>query len=384
MNEIYQLISSVQLGGAEIVAFQLAEHCNKGLSHYPTITVLELYPTRNNYARDKKKELASKNIRVVTLCKGSKRMSLLFAPFSLLRFIWKEQPLVIHSHTDLPDFVVSVAKRIYRLLRLPFPEIIRTIHNTQLWRSYHFLGKFTESVFADEPIVAVSSSAMKAYMELREKHGLPSSRYRRVIFNGCSNPVQTPHSFQIDGEKINIAFCGRFEEYKGTGILARIIPEIGRLYPQRFRFHLIGDGSEKNQLEQLAQENDDVILYDPVPNVASKLYAFDYLLIPSRFEGLGLISIEASLSGVLVVASFAPGLDETLPDAWPLRFNLDKTDELCAIFDNIVKKRYDEEKLRMEVYNYAKGKFTLQKMVQLYDDLYYRLIVNYMNKLGIG
>jgi len=44
MSKIYQLITSVQLGGAEIVAFDLAEYCGKGLRHNPEITVVELYP----------------------------------------------------------------------------------------------------------------------------------------------------------------------------------------------------------------------------------------------------------------------------------------------------------------------------------------------------
>lgn len=374
MSKIYQLITSVQLGGAEIVAFDLAEYCGKGLRHNPEITVVELYPTQNSYAFAKKKELASKNIRVVTLHKRSKRMSLIFAPFSLIRLIKKEEPSIIHSHTDLPDLVLSVAMRIGRFFRFPFPKIVRTIHNTQLWRTHHKLGRITESTYGDESVAAVSSYAMAAYEQLRKKYGLPVSGNRQIIYNGCAVPQEGLHPFKIDKGKINIAFCGRFEDYKGMDILIPAIPEIGRLYPHQFLFHLIGDGTYKKQLQQLTLQRDDVILYDPVPNISSMLYSFDYLLIPSHFEGLGLISIEASLSGLPVIASFAPGLDETLPDNWPLKFHLDKKEELYTILGNIQNGMYNKKVLQEMAYDFVNKRFSQNKMIQSYNSLYNKII----------
>ena len=374
MSKIYQLITSVQLGGAEIIAFDLAEYCGKGLRHNPGITVVELYSTQNSYALAKKEELAVKDIRVITLYKGSKRMSLIFAPFSLIRLIRKERPSIIHSHTDLPDLVLSIAMRIGRFFRLRFPKIIRTIHNTQLWRTHHKLGRITESVYGNEPVVAVSSYAMAAYEQLRKKYRLPVSRNRQIIYNGCAVPQQRPHPFRIDKEKINIVFCGRFEDYKGMETLIPAIPEIGRLYPRRFLFHLIGDGTYKKQLQQLSQQRDDVILYDPLPNVSTMFYAFDYLLIPSHFEGLGLISIEASFSGIPVIASFAPGLDETLPENWPLKFHLDKREELYAIFGNIKNHGYNRAELQKMAYDFVSKRFSQNKMIQSYNALYNKMI----------
>ncbi|MDD4632495.1 MAG: hypothetical protein PHQ77_09635, partial [Proteiniphilum sp.] len=78
MKKIFQLISSIQLGGAEIIAFHLSEYGN--LSHSAEISVVELYRTKNSYADHKRKELERKNIRIITLHRGSKRGSLLFGP----------------------------------------------------------------------------------------------------------------------------------------------------------------------------------------------------------------------------------------------------------------------------------------------------------------
>ena len=44
---IYQLIASIHLGGAENVAFQLAERCKGNPSYSFKFSVIELYETRN-------------------------------------------------------------------------------------------------------------------------------------------------------------------------------------------------------------------------------------------------------------------------------------------------------------------------------------------------
>lgn len=370
MTKIYQLITSVQLGGAEIVAFNLAEYCGNDPQDNFEFSILELFNTKNAYAKAKKADLTAKNIRVRTLHKGSKRSGLLFAPFKLVYYIWKEKPSIIHSHTDLPDFVLSVALRVLKIIQLKPPMIIRTIHNTQLWRTHFRLGRFTESAFSNEHIVSVSNFALKAYEQLRIKNNLSISEQRQVIYNGRELPQKQPHPFKINKEKINVAFCGRFEEYKGMDILIPAIPEISRLFPDTFIFHIIGDGTYKKQLLQLSMERNNVFLYNPVPNISNMFYAFDYIFMPSHFEGLALISIEASLSKVPVIASFAPGLDETLPEDWPLKFHLDHKDKLYSIFKNIKESNYDVELLKEQLYSYATKMFSLHSMISAYSKIY--------------
>lgn len=373
MKKIFQLISSIQLGGAEVIAFHLSE-CGNNLSYPADIAVVELYRTKNSYADHKRKELEHKNIRIITLHRGSKRGSLFFGPFHLFFLILKERPSIIHSHTDLPDFVLAVTVRILMLFRIETPEVVRTIHNTQLWRTHHKMGRITESAYKNEPIAAVSTYAMVAYEQLRKKYQLPLSRNRQIIYNGCAIPQQCFHQFKTDREKINIAFCGRFEEYKGMETLIAAIPELGLLYPGCFLFHLIGDGTYKEQLIQLSRQRDDVILYDPVPNVSTMFYAFDFLFMPSHFEGLTLISIEASFAGVPVIASFAPGLDETLPENWPLKFHLERKEELYLIFGKIKEHLYNMQELREIAFDYVNIKFSINKMIQSYAHLYTELL----------
>ena len=58
-------------------------------------------------------------------------------------------------------------------------------------------------------------------------------------------------------------------------------------------------------------------------------YAFDYIFMPSHFEGLGLISVEAFWLKFLL-RSFAPGLDET-PLKIAIKISFKNNEELYSI-----------------------------------------------------
>ena len=370
MPKIFQLIRSIHLGGAEIVAFNLSEFCKRETPDNFEFVVVELHQTDDAYSVKKKEELRSKNIRTISLSNKSKIVGLLIGPFILTYHLLKEKPQIVHSHTDLPDLLLSNTKRIFSLLRLKFPKIIRTVHNTELWATHYKIGLLAEKAFENDHIVGVSVSALKAYNELRIKYNLPISTHQQIIYNGCAVPQRAEHPFEIDKEKINIAFCGRFENQKGIDILIDRIKEINKEFGEIFLFHLIGSGTYLKEIQSLADSHLNVLLYDAVPNISEKLFAFDFLIMPSRFEGLSLMSIEASFAKVPVIAALTPGLNETLPPHWALQFNLDDSDELLGIFKKIKNNEYDLAALKNETYAFVSENFSQQKMIDAYSRLY--------------
>ena len=367
MIKVFQLIRSIHLGGAEIVAFNLSEYCKTDNDDFEFV-IIELHKSKDDYSIDKKNELKAKNIAYASLGPSFKMIGLMFGHFSLAYQILKRKPDIIHSHTDLPDLVLSNTKRLFSLFHIKFPAIVRTIHNTELWPTHNLLGKYVESCFEDDMIVGVSNQSLIAYENLRVDYKLKISDYKSVIYNGCKVPAFREHQFQINPNKINVAFCGRFEEQKGIDVLLKRIIAVNAKYPDNFLFHIIGSGSYRNEVEKMV--NKDVLVYDAVSNMSDKLYDFDFLIMPSRFEGLGLISIEASFSKVPVIASSVKAILETLPPEWPLKFQLEDEEELLMIFDNILNKKYEIVKLKDSAYSYVATKFSMSVMSKAYSSLY--------------
>jgi glycosyltransferase involved in cell wall biosynthesis len=370
MLKVLQLVRSVHLGGAEMVAFNLAEFCKVSYPDKFEFIVVELHQTNDAYSRDKKKYLSSKNIRILSLGSKSKILSLLFGPFVLAYYLLKEKADIVHSHTDLPDLTVSNTKRIFSLFQLKFPEVVRTIHNTVLWPTHNKLGKYTERRLENDWVVGVSDGALDAYKNLRKKYNLGCSPHQLIIHNGCAVPQRAVHPFNIDDKKVNIAFCGRFENQKGIDVLIERIKLINSRFDNDFLFHLIGSGSYQSEILKLSQTYSNVFVYDTVPNVADKLYAFDFLIMPSRFEGLVLISIEASFAKVPVIAAVAPGLSETLPADWPLNFQLEDEEALLNIITKIKNQEFDLVALKDKAYSYVSNEFSHSAMVDSYSTLY--------------
>lgn len=369
-KKIIQLVTSIHLGGAEVVAFNISESCSEKNSNAFEFIIVELFPTKDQYAIAKRKELSSKKIRIKTLSKTSKRFSLIFAPWSLLIFLIKEKPQLIHSHTDLPDFVLSTTLKIINLLHIKHAKIVRTIHNTVLWPNHPIIGKFTESSFQNDLVVGVSEASLHAYKQLRSNYQLEISKKSEIIYNGCSKPVNENAPFPISDQTINIAFCGRFEHQKGIDILIERIRKINIKYYELIQFYLIGDGTYKQLIIELANEYKNVQHFPPINNISNKLHNFDFIILPSRFEGLVLISIEASYARVPVIAARAPGLSETLPLDWPLFFNLDDSQSLMDIIRKIVEHKFDIQNLKDQVESFVTEKFSREKMADLYFKLY--------------
>ena len=370
---VFQLITSIDLGGAENVAFSLCA-LNKQERPGYKLVLFEIQKTSSAYARDKKEKLREAGIEYYSLGVHNKYLSLVIAPIVLFYHIIRKKPSIVHSHTDLPDFVLAVALKLF--FRHKF-KIVRTIHNTELWPTHATLGRIAESSFKDDTVIAVSESALAAYVKLRTRYNLKPSIHQQVIFNGVKAPEKQEHPFRIDRNKINIAFAGRLELQKGVDIFIELVNKLSSRQSEAIAFHIIGDGMYKQAVTTLCSKYSCCRYYGVVSDLANKLVDFDYLMMPSRFEGLGLLSVEASMSGVPVIASKSPGLSETLPDEWPLWVDPLTAEGFLNILDNILDGKYDCKQLREQAYNYTREKFSSENMEKNYRDAYRDLFVNY-------
>lgn len=90
-------------------------------------------------------------------------------------------------------------------------------------------------------------------------------------------------------------------------------------------FAVVGEGRDKDLVRKLVAEaglQESFFLTGQVSDVGIALSAIDLIAIPSRFEGLPLIALEALAAGVPGVASSVDGLC----DIWPVEWRVDPDD----------------------------------------------------------
>ena len=393
---IFHLITHFSLGGAERVAANIAESQTHGMEYH----VVEIMRGRTAYTPKFIGELEKAGVRChrswmpdVSFHFLFERIAALLFPLRMLYIMLRWRPDVIHTHTETPDLAFYVFSRVFpRMLRRV--KIVRTIHNTRLWTGLPRTAVWVEAFFKSRNAnIAISDSVRDSYAE-RFGEVAP------IINNGVAEVEQkdyfnisTPqevHLSQVhqqhlntstpplgfcrlpEQEHLNILFAGRLEPQKGVVVLCKVLKMLAG--DARFFFTIAGDGSQRTLVEQtlaeIAAEGKSVNakLVPPIFGLAGYMQSFDYLFMPSEFEGLSMLSMEASLNRLPVIANACPGLADTLPADWSLLAHGNNIDDYRRIFNLLPTANRDA--LTKQAYAFAKERFSVRTMQERYEAWY--------------
>lgn len=109
-----------------------------------------------------------------------------------------------------------------------------------------------------------------------------------------------------------VVCLGRLAHQKGQDRLLSAWPGVRRLVPEA-RLVLVGDGPLMAELAEVSRGLDDVHLVGPTTDPRRWYDAADVVAVPSRWEGMALVPLEAQAAGRSVVATEATGLAESVP-----------------------------------------------------------------------
>lgn len=104
----------------------------------------------------------------------------------------------------------------------------------------------------------------------------------------------------VDSDTLLIGHVGRFTQQKNHDFLIDIFNEIHKIN-QNTKLLLIGTGIKENEIKEKVKSlnlQDSVIFEGFKTNVDEYMFAMDIFLFPSKFEGLGLVLIEAQATGL--------------------------------------------------------------------------------------
>lgn len=351
-QRIFHIVTHFDLGGAEQVAVNLAKSSDFECH------LIEVARGRGQFSDEFIRNMENGDIKFHRSLVSNKKLGIILFPFWSIFLFFKYRPTIVHSHTEVPDLSVFLFYKLYGWL---FREIkyVRTIHNTVLWDQWGRIGRFVEPFFiCHHSNIAISFSVRDSYYE---KYGETPP----VIYNGLEEVEQKPF-IGVDHTKTNILFAGRLEYQKGVDELIEIIKK-----SQDFKeivFWIIGSGNLYGKIMEIIERTENVRYYKTIYNLSSYVGSFDYLLMPSNFEGLGLMAIEASLAHVPVIINDCPGLIETLPSNWPLKVHNNSQEQYLEIIRHI--NDYNHESLGKEAYRYVKRNFSVEAMQKAYENLY--------------
>ena len=375
---VLQVISHFALGGAERVAlaltqtlageFEFAAHAIRGISRDTSGSALV-------HAFNAAGAATSQGPRL-----DMRRGGLITGALSLARAIRRCAPDVVHLHTEIPEAAYVAATR-FRLCPPP-PVVVRTLHNSVYWEFAPLLARWCSRRLAPIPSAAVAPGPIAALAALDRRSGSRSPT-PRLIWNGVARP-EGPLPTRPPGPNLRIVFGGRLEPQKGVDLLPEILAAT-QLPPGRVvQLDIFGDGGEAPRLRQLvtrAPAGWTVQLHAPVPDFAHRLATYDLALMPSRFEGLPLVAIEAAWAGVPVVSTNASGCREAFPPDYPWLARAGDGIDFARILTLALASPDRWPAMRDAMRAWAEPRFTVEQMADSYAR-FYREAINAPSNAG--
>jgi glycosyltransferase involved in cell wall biosynthesis len=199
--------------------------------------------------------------------------------------------------------------------------VLRTEHLpyliTEKWQQDQYTG-FLDLV---DTVICVSDGVRRSFAEA----GIPAHKLR-VVLNGVQAQAATdaPDLFSrqlraeldVPVESKLVLTVGRLTEQKGYGHLLQAACQVAARVPDA-HFLLAGEGPLQAGLEATAEAcgaAQNVHFLGSRPDVKDLMRACDLFVLPSLFEGLPLVVLEAMSAGRAVVATNVCGTNEAVVD----------------------------------------------------------------------
>ncbi|PYE55732.1 glycosyltransferase family 4 protein [Deinococcus yavapaiensis] len=365
--KVLHVITHLDLGGAESVAVSLAEALRDEFrfSFFAVLGVAE-----NDVGRNFGERLARAQIPVFSGTRLEfKRGGAAHAAWRLNGVLRRVRPDVVHVHTEIPETTLAVGRFAFQ----PRARVLRTIHSSTPWPAWRRLGRFVERQLEDAEVTAVSHAAWQGWQDFRTSVGLSAASHpERVLYSGVrATPLGTRASSH--DRPVRVLFAGRFEPEKGAGLLPAILDGARALTSRAVDVTLLGHGSLEGDLKRWADGVSapwTARLSGPIPNLAAALGEYDVLVMPSRFEGLGIVAIEALLAGTPVVASDVPGLGEVFPAGYELLAEPNDVSAFSRLLARVVDDPQGYASVAARARSDMRERFGMEQMARRYGDVY--------------
>ncbi len=228
-----------------------------------------------------------------------------------LENLLRESPFdVLHAHLPHGEVYGELAMR-----SLPSGRFVVSRHNDDRFRrAPPMRWVFAPSLRRADRIVAISQSIRRFLIDVERA---PAEKIEVIPYGldaeGFSREAH-PGAFRREigaGRDPLVGFVGRMTAQKGVDTLLRAFARVEKTHPAA-KLILAGDGPDREALMRLARSLglQRAMFLGWRTDAANVLADIDLLAIPSRWEGFGLVALEAMALGKPVAASKVSALPE--------------------------------------------------------------------------
>jgi glycosyltransferase involved in cell wall biosynthesis len=380
---VLQLIDGFTVGGAERVVLMLATNTNRER--------FKIIPCAVHRAGPIEDELKAAGVEYRVL--GLQRRSILTGPLFLadlrrilvaLTATMQELAIdIVHAHLTQSTLLGILATR-----RVGSPRLCATVHNVILhnqrgcWSPRQWLMRAgIRAVFSRaDRIIAVSEQVADAtllHIRLpRERvitipNGIDSERFRMQ-----GNRDELRQQLDVPIDKPVVVSIGRLTQQKGYPYL---LAALALISPEERPLTLIaGDGPDRHELEVQAQALglSHTHFLGNRQDIPALLAAADIFVLPSLWEGLPLVLLEAMSSGLPAVVTAVGGNQEVVEHGKSgLLVPAADVQALAAAIRRLLSNPWQREQMGQAARERFERRFSLQRFVHAHESLYEEILM---------
>lgn len=301
MKPVFHLITTIERGGAENQLVILAKE-----------QVLSGRDVHIGYLKGAPELQAQlENIGVTVHQELSNRS--VMAQIRILRKLTQNKAFILHAHLPRAELVASIGYK--------DEDFFVSRHNAEpFFPGANLLVSRISSHFATrhaKGVIAISK-AVAAY--LIENKEISKSKNLRIVLYGYepqnSSDIRPPKE---NSNPLKLGTISRLTNQKDIPTLLDAFSQVRYAIPSA-TLEIIGDGPLRKQMEKLAEElglTSKVTFLGRTGEINKYLSGWDIFLLTSKYEGFGLVLLEAMDQNVPIVASNNSAIPEVLGEGFP-------------------------------------------------------------------
>jgi glycosyltransferase involved in cell wall biosynthesis len=314
---VAMMLAPVEFGGAERVCFNLLRGIDRKRFDMHAILLTRPWEPNSAFVRAVQAEGIAYSEIPVAVRRGSDPLRVLRSFVRTRQILARHDFQLLHTNGYFADVIGIAAARIARI------PCVSTCHgfitNSWKYRLYNALDRL--ALRWANRVIAVSTDLS----EHLASHGIPPGRLF-VVENAVDASVQaerdptatleTRRAFGLGEDDFVVGYLGRLSHEKGVRNLL-LASAYSSQWGLRFKMLIVGDGPERQALEQLAQQLDlsERIRFLGFRHDTTELLdQMDAFVLPSLTEGTPMALLEAMSRRVPVVATAVGGVPGVIDD----------------------------------------------------------------------